>query len=85
MSLPTKWLLIWPWLSWRLISGLLGPRRLAPLWLWYALSMLHSETVSFKSKKSEVFMSWMSEEKGKSGAETMGAGISFLHSVMLEM
>jgi hypothetical protein len=83
MSLPTKWLLIW--LSWRCISGFLGPRRLAPLWLWYALSMLHSETVSFSSKNSDVLMSWKSEEKGKSGAETTGVGISFLHSVMFEM
>jgi hypothetical protein len=30
-------------------------------------------------------MSWNSEEKGKSSPETIGAGMSFLHSVMLEI
>jgi hypothetical protein len=30
-------------------------------------------------------MSWKSEEKGKSSPVTVGAGISFLHSVMLEI
>jgi hypothetical protein len=47
--------------------------------------MLHSDAVSFNSNKSEVCMSWKSEEKGKSGTETTGAGISFRHSVMFEM
>jgi hypothetical protein len=47
--------------------------------------LLHSEIVSFSSNKSELVMSWKSEEKGKSSPVTVGAGISFLHSVMLEI
>lgn len=47
--------------------------------------MLHSETVSFSSNKSELVMSWKSEEKEKSSPATMGAGISFLHSAMLDI
>lgn len=47
--------------------------------------MLHSEAVSFDSKNSEVCMSWNSDEKENSWAEMMGAGISFLHSVILDM
>jgi hypothetical protein len=47
--------------------------------------LLHSETESFSSNKSEPFMSWKSQEYKKSSPETTGVGMSFLHSAMLEI
>jgi hypothetical protein len=41
--------------------------------------MLHSEIVS------EPLMSWKSEEQKKSSSETMGAGISFRQSAIVDM